>query len=84
MRRGTCEARWGASGRIVSQGIVAAGMLYLYVQYLGKGWLTGAEGVSWLGELNTVVCICLDAKLAPSFFVISANLIVISDARLTR
>ena len=71
-RRGTCEARGGASGRIVSRdiaGIVAAGMLYLYVQHLGKSWFASAEGVSWLGEPNTVVCICLDAKLAPSFFV---------------
>jgi len=70
MRRRTCEARGGAFGRIMSQGIVAAGMLYLYVQYLGKSWFAGAEGVtSWLGELSTIVCICLDAKLTPSFFV---------------
>lgn len=43
------------------------------------------EGVSWLGELNAVVCICLDAKLTPSFFVIPLiYLIVISDVHLTR
>ena len=39
-----------------------------------------------MGEPNTVVCICLDAKLAPSFFVILLiqSPRVISDVNLTR
>ena len=47
MRRGTCEARGVRSVVLYRRASLqlecfAVGMLYLYVQYFGKSWFTGA------------------------------------------